>query len=124
MRNSRFFKRFMAIFLTFITVLSFSSQTFAMSITPEKAREIRQKLQESGPFELAITDMSLAVGDFIMEYLTFLLKDEVTIQKIIYNQVDALNANFFKNSTNPAIDNSDSFVLSTLNLSIYPFVAP
>lgn len=100
MRNSSFFKRFVAIFLTFITVLSFSSQAFAMSITPEKAREIREKLQESGPFELAITDMSLAVGDFIMEYLTFLLKDEVTIQKIIYNQVDALNANFFVNSTN------------------------
>ncbi len=100
MKNSKFFKRFMAIFLTFITVLSFSSQTFAMSITPEKAKEIREKLQESGPFELAITDMSLAVGDFIMEYLTFLLKDEVTVQKIIYNQVDALNANFFTNSTN------------------------
>jgi hypothetical protein len=90
----------MALFLTFITVLSFSSQTFAISITPEKAREIRQKLQESGPLEMAVTDMCLAVGDFIMEYLTFLLKDEVTIQKIIYNQVDALNANFFTNSIN------------------------
>ena len=100
MKNSKFFQRFMALFLTFITVLSFSSQAFAMDITPEKAREIRQKLQEAGPLELAVTDMCLAVGDFIMEYLTFLLKDEVTVQKIIYNQVDALNANFFVNSVN------------------------
>ena len=100
MKNSKFFQRFMALFLTFITVLSFSSQAFAMEITPEKAREIRQKLQEAGPLELAVTDMCLAVGDFIMEYLTFLLKDEVTVQKIIYNQVDALNANFFVNSVN------------------------
>ena len=102
MKNSKFFQRFMAIFMAFITVLSFSSQTFAMSITPEKAREIRKKLQESGPFEMAVTDMCLAVGDFVMEYLTFLLKDEVTVQKIIYNQVDALNANFFENSINPS----------------------
>ena len=41
MVNNKFFKRFMAIFLTFITVLSFSSQTFAMNITLEKAEEMR-----------------------------------------------------------------------------------
>ena len=102
MRNSRFFQRFIALFLTFITVLSFSSQAFAISITPEKAKQIRKNMLTKSPFEITITDMCLAVGDFIMEYLTFLLKDEVTVQKIIYNQVDALNANFFENSTNPS----------------------
>ena len=102
MRNSKFFQRFMALFLTFITVLSFSSQAFAISITPQKAQQLRKDMMDTSPFELTITDMCLSVGDFIMEYLTFLLKDEVTVQKIIYNQVDALNANFFVNSVNPS----------------------
>lgn len=100
MVNNKFFKRFMAIFLTFITVLSFSSQTFAMNLTLEKAEEMRRTALNKYPFEVAVVELSLGVGDFIVEYLSFLLQDEVTVQKIIYNQVDALNANFFTNSLN------------------------
>ena len=100
MRNSKFFQRFMATVLTFITVLSFSSQTFAMNLTLEKAEQMRMDALNNRPMETAIVELTMGVGDFIMEYLTFLLKDEVTVQKIIYNQVDALNANFFNNSLN------------------------
>ena len=99
MKNNKFLKCFVGVILTFITVLSFSSKTFAMEITEAEMKKIRQDFEQANAFEMAITDLCLSVGDFIMEYLTFLMKEEITVQKIIYNQVDALNANFFSNTT-------------------------
>ncbi len=102
MRKKGFLKVFVSIFLAFITVLSFSNEIYATNISQAKMKEIREKFEQANPFEMALTDLSLSVGDFIMEYMTFLLKQEVTVQKIIYNEVDALNANFFKKGTNPS----------------------
>ena len=100
MKNSKFLKKCIAIFLTFITVLSFSSEAFAMGISEERMKELREEMKQTSSWELAITDLALTVGDFIMEYSTFLLKEEITIQKIVYNQVEALNANFFEKTPN------------------------
>lgn len=99
MKNNKFWKCFVGIILTFITVLSFSNETFAMEITEAEIKKIREDFEQTNAFEMAITDLSLSVGDFIMEYLTFLMKEEITVQKIVYNQVDALNANFFTNTS-------------------------
>lgn len=98
MKNNKFWKCFVGIVLTFITVLSFSSETFAMSITQAQIKRIRDDFEQTNSFEMAVSDLCLSVGDFVMEYLTFLMKEEVTVQKIIYNKVDALNANFFTNT--------------------------
>lgn len=87
-------------FLTFITVLSFSSEAFAINISEERMNQLREEMKQTSPWEMAITDIGLTVGDFIMEYMTFLLKEEVTVQKIVYNQVEALNANFFERTPN------------------------
>lgn len=100
MKNGKFVKKFLAIFLTFITVLSFSSQAFAMNISEKRMKELKQEMKQTSIWEMAITELALGLGDFIMEYSTFLLKEEITIQKIIYNQVDALNANFFERTPN------------------------
>lgn len=102
MKKSRFLERVMAMLLTFIAVLSFSSEVFAINVSEQRVQELRDKMEQAGPFEMALTDLALTVGDFIMEYSTFLLKEEITVQKIIYNQVEALNANFFENSENPS----------------------
>ena len=100
MKSGGFFKKFLAIFLTFITVLSFSSVAFAMGISEERQDELREEMKQTSALELAVTDLALTVGDFIMEYSVFLLKEEITIQKIVYNQVEALNANFFEKTPN------------------------
>lgn len=99
MKNNKFWKCFVGIILTFITVLSFSSEAFAMNITEAEVKKIREDFEQARPLEMAVTDLCLSVGDFIMEYLTFLMKEEITVQKIVYNNVDALNANFFENTS-------------------------
>lgn len=115
MRKNRLLKVFVSVFLAFITVLSFSSEIYATNISESKIKEIRENFEQAKTFEMALTDLSLSVGDFIMEYMTFLLKQEVTVQKIIYNEVDALNANFFKNSQNPSKAPASEIVTEIVN---------
>lgn len=115
MRKKGFLKVFVSIFLAFITVLSFSGEIYATNISESKIKEIRENFEQAKTFEMALTDLCLSVGDFIMEYMTFLLKQEVTVQKIIYNEVDALNANFFKNSQNPSKAPASEIVTEIVN---------
>ena len=95
MKNNGIFGKFVAMIMTFITVLSFASNVYALNLSEAEIKKLQEQTKSVPALELAITDLSLGVGDFIMEYLTFLLKEEVTVEKIIYNKVDALNANFF-----------------------------
>lgn len=96
------------------TVLSFASVTFADSLTPEQ-RAMRDKFGKANAFEMTISEMCLAVGDYLMEYMTFLLGEEVTVERIIFNKVDALNANFFNNSINPSGAPASKFVRVAIN---------
>ena len=46
-------------------------------------------------FEETICDLLLAVGDFTVNLMNQIVGEEVTITKLVYNQVDAVNPNFF-----------------------------
>ena len=132
MKKSKFLAYAITIFITFITVLSSSNPVNAYGVAEaikknvaqqqvgniggvQYTKEQLQKLQTNNSFEMATSGMCLAVGDFVMEYLTFLLKEEVTVQKIIYNRVDALNANFFAKSENPSPAPASKLITEAVN---------
>lgn len=50
------------------------------------------------PFEETICELLLAMGDFSVKVLNDIMGQEVTVAALVYNQVDAVNANFFENS--------------------------
>lgn len=114
MKINKFLLSFIIMFVTFTTVLSFSNTVSAKAIS-EYDEDDLQELQTENPFEMTFSEMALSIGDFVMEYLTFLLKEEVTVQKIIYNEVDALNANFFVNGENPSNAPATEFIVEAVN---------
>lgn len=112
--KKKFMSKLIVLIMIVTTVLSFSSVTFADSLTAEQ-RAMRDKFGKANAFEMTISEMCLAVGDYLMEYMTFLLGEEVTVERIIFNKVDALNANFFNNSINPSGAPASKFVRAAIN---------
>lgn len=98
-------------FFTFILILAISFTTiFSFSVSYAADDELK-----GGAFEMTICELCLGVGDSIMEYLTFLLKEEVTIERIIFNEIDALNANFFDKSPNTSKAPATKFIKDSVN---------
>lgn len=135
-KNNKIFKALMLICCVIFTLFSFSmsyasstgeiSASSVSSISSGGAlnptgssdvQKLKEKLkeQQAGPVEMTVSEICLAVGDHFMEYLNFLLKEEVTVEKIIYNKVDALNANFFDKSTNPTQAPASAFIKNLVN---------
>ena len=99
MKKNKFLIFFVTLIMTFTTIFSFSVSHAA---TEEEIKAYKENLKQANPIEMTISELCLDVGDFVMEYLTFLVKEEVTVERIIFNQVDALNANFFDKTPNPS----------------------
>lgn len=113
MKNKFLYKLIMMILIV-TTVLSFSSVVFAESLTDEQ-RAMRDKFGKANALEMSVSEMCLAVGDYAMEYLTFLLGEEVTVERIVFNKVDSLNANFFDDSINPSEAGPTRYVKVAVN---------
>ena len=74
-----------------------------------------KKYRTQNPFEQIITEFFLSMGDYAQDYLSQVLKEEITIDKIVYNKVPMLNANFFNNTTNSATSNASDIVRQAIN---------
>ena len=98
----------------------FTQKTEDKRITTEELKE-SLKNQQAGALEMTVSELCLSVGDHFMEYINFLLKEEVTIDKIIYNKVKSLNANFFDKSVNPTKSTASKFIKDMVN-SWYSFL--
>ena len=55
-------------------------------------------LKTKNSFENVVSSFLLSMGDYANDYLTQLFKQEVSIDKIVFNDVVLLNANFFTKS--------------------------
>lgn len=77
--------------------------------------ESSNSFMTKNPFEMTLSELGVTFGDYLMEYLTFLLKEEVTIEKIIFNRVDALNANFFDKVSNTSNAPATKYVHEAIN---------
>lgn len=113
MQKKRVLTFILVIAMAFIT--AFSVPVSNAAVTAEQRKQIRENLKMANPIELTISELCLGVGDFFMEYLTFLLKEEVTIEKIIFNKVDCLNANFFPSTPNPSTAPATVYVREVIN---------
>lgn len=69
-----------------------------------------KNLQTKNDFEAVISMFFLGVGDYAQDYLNQVFREELTIDKIVYNKAVLLNANFFNKSINPSSSNASSIL--------------
>ena len=50
---------------------------------------------EENIWQATVAELNLAIGDFIENLITKVVGQKITIQNLIFNEVDAVNANFF-----------------------------
>ena len=67
-------------------------------------------LQTKNDFEAVISSFFLGVGDYAQDYLNQVFREEITVDKIVYNKAVLLNANFFNRSMNTSQSNASSIL--------------
>ena len=72
-------------------------------------------LKTKNSFENVVSSFLLSMGDYANDYLTQLFKQEVSIDKIVFNDVVLLNANFFTKSENPSGSDASKVVRRVIN---------
>lgn len=102
MQKNKFILGILILTIAFSTFFSFSvsNATITFDGRPLEKREIvnnLRDLQTKNGFEMALSGIALNVGDMIIDFSTFIFKDEITIDRLIFNKVPSLNANFFDN---------------------------
>lgn len=75
------------------TVKDFFSESFQKLINLAKNYLLN-------PLEETISELLLSFGDFLVSLLNSLVGEEITITSLVFNQVDAVNPNFFDSSLN------------------------
>lgn len=120
--SNKFISRFLILFVLFSTLFSFSNLCMAGATTTEfpnsTVEELEERLkilQTNNPFEMAISEILLSFGDTVQDFMTFLFKDELTIDRIIFNKVISLDANFFKYNKKGLIPDGTKVVCDTIN---------
>lgn len=80
-------------------------------------KERIEQLQENvSVFEKVLTSFGLDVGDYAQDYLTKVFKEELTVDKIVFNDTQNLNANFFENSAKPTTTKASEAVKNFINV--------
>lgn len=92
--------------------VSSSLNASKLTIDEEKIKELREKVSV---FEKVLTSLGVTVGDYAQDYLTKVFREELTIDKIVFNDTQNLNANFFDNSVKPATTEAANAVKSFIN---------
>lgn len=115
---------FILIFLImFNTLFSFSNSYAATgtgtdgldSLTPEEIEQRLSILRTNNPLEMTVSELLLGFGDFVMDYITFLYKDEITIDRLVFNKVLSLNANFFEFEKKGLVPTTTEFFCDAIN---------
>ena len=89
--------------------------TSAEVATTGYTEEELEALKTNNNFEEVISDFLLCMGDYAHDYLTQLFKEDVTIDKIVFNNVVLLNANFFTKSENSSGSDATKIVRTVIN---------
>ena len=69
-------------------------------------RHINQ-YKSRNPFEITVVDLFLAIGDMFCNLLNKIVSSEVTVTRLVYNQVDLFNCNLFNGSNTGSIAGAD-----------------
>lgn len=100
-----------------IFMMVFPCFIFASELKQEGklTEEQKEQLRTKSAFEQVVTEFFLSVGDYAQDYLSQTFKEEITIDKIVFNKVVMLNANFFDNSANPSASTATKVVKDVIN---------
>lgn len=74
-----------------------------------------EALRTNNAFEQVATEFFLTIGDYAQDYLSQTFREDITIDRIVYNRVVMLNANFFDKSVNPAVSTASKIVKEFIN---------
>ena len=88
--KNKLISRILILIVLFSTLFSFCNLCMAdenNTLTKEELDDRLRILQTNNPFEMTISELLLSFGDVIQDYMTFLFKDELTIDRIIFNKV-------------------------------------
>lgn len=109
MHKNKFLRAILIFVMAFFTLFSFSISKAATStteketivfdgrtITQEEILERIEELRTNNPLEMALSEFILGFGDSVMEEITFIYKEQITIDKIVFNDVVSINADFFE----------------------------
>lgn len=121
--------KFLSIILIFVialsTLFSFSisnadtsSKTININgqiLSIEDIEKNLQKLQTKNPFEMAVSEIAIGIGDFLLDYMVFLVKDEITIDRLVFNKVPSLNANFFEANKKGLVPDTTEIICDVVN---------
>ena len=72
-------------------------------------------LQTENPFEMTVSGICIGVGDFVLDYLVYLFQDEITIDRLVFNKVPSLNANFFEMNNKGIVPDTTEILCSVIN---------
>lgn len=78
----------------------------------EKIKELQEGVSI---FEQVLTEFGLTVGDYAQDYIRKIFKEELTVDKLVFNDSPNFNANFFDNSANPATSEASNAVKGFIN---------
>ena len=116
--KNKLISRILILIVLFSTLFSFCNLCMAdenNTLTKEELDDRLRILQTNNPFEMTISELLLSFGDVIQDYMTFLFKDELTIDRIIFNKVISLDANFFKYNNKGLVPDTTKVVCDTIN---------
>lgn len=116
--KNKLISRILILVVLFSTLFSFCNLCVASensNLTQEEIEDRLYVLQTRNPFEMTISELLLMFGDTVQDYMTFLFKDELTIDRIIFNKVISLDANFFKYNKKGLAPDATRVVCETIN---------
>lgn len=105
----------MILMMVFPQSLIFANNAYDINAAKNLTEEDIKELRTESAFEQVVTEFFLSVGDYAQDYLSQTFREEITIDKLVYNKTVMLNANFFDNSSNPAVSTASKAVKTVIN---------
>ncbi len=123
MKKNKFVFKTLIILMLLFTLFSFPNSYAATgtgtdgrdNLTEEDIRDRLHALQTKNGLELTISELLLGFGDFVADYITFIFRDEVTIDRLVFNKVYSLNANFFEFEKKGLVPETTEIFCNTIN---------
>lgn len=85
---------------TFLVAMLLIMAIFIVPPNSYAAIEIDEyQANEAGQLQQAFSNLALMIGDFMTDLLNVILGEKISIQSIVFNDVTALDANFFNKET-------------------------
>ena len=106
--------RIVMLILVFLMALPFHIAFANSEVIVEPDYIITEKemnnLKTKNVFEEVISSFFLGVGDYAQDFLNQVFREEITVDKIVYNKAVLLNANFFTKANNTSKSNASTIL--------------